>query len=295
MYNYINISYRGIQGETAKMEGVVKKYRLSIYILTKECCQRENNHIKNNFTERSKRNMRKKFKRYAGAGMAAALFLAAVPIQPVSGADLANRESVVESETGIGTEAAGSVEDYQDESTAFSTAEEDIAENGQAGVDSEDVTATFTDPNFLSEVRKALNLGESEPITKSACAAVTELRVNGMNIKTLAGIENFTGLKELFCRENQLTELDLTKCTQLERLECHDNPIKTLDVSQCPNLRSLNFNGCDTLTELDITKCPNLTSLWCGSGLTAIDLSKCPKLQMFGCRRGQLTSLDVSG
>ena len=33
MYNYINISYRGIQGETAKMEGVVKKYRLSIYIL----------------------------------------------------------------------------------------------------------------------------------------------------------------------------------------------------------------------------------------------------------------------
>ena len=95
--------------------------------------------------------MRKKFKRYAGAGMAAALFLAAVPIQPVSGADLANRESVVESETGIGTEAARSVEDYQDESTAFSTAEEDIAENGQAGADSEDVNIYRPQFSFRSE------------------------------------------------------------------------------------------------------------------------------------------------
>lgn len=40
--------------------------------------------------------MRKKFKRYAGAGMAAALFLTAVPMHPVSGADLTNSESVVD-------------------------------------------------------------------------------------------------------------------------------------------------------------------------------------------------------
>ena len=59
MYNYINISYRGIQGETAKMEGVVKKYRLSIYILTKECCQRENNHIKKLYRKEQKKHEEK--------------------------------------------------------------------------------------------------------------------------------------------------------------------------------------------------------------------------------------------
>ena len=78
--------------------------------------------------------MRNKFKRYAGAGMAAALFLAAVPMHPVSGADLANSESVVESGTGIDAGDKGAMADYQDEPAAFST-EEDISENGQAGAD----------------------------------------------------------------------------------------------------------------------------------------------------------------
>ena len=241
--------------------------------------------------------MRKKFKRYAGAGMAAALFLTAVPMHPVSGADLTNSESVVESETGIEAEDAGSVADYQEESAAFSTTEEDIAENGQAGTDSEDVTAAFTDPNFLAEVRKALNLGENDPVTKEACETLKTLSVNNKCIDSLAGIEYFTELTELNCSNNWLTSLDVTKCTKLVSLHCSGNQLDELNVGGCTALRSLYCEG-NFLTALDVGNCERLEYLTCGyemqgNQLDTLDVSKCPKLRSLWCNFNFLTELNL--
>ena len=242
--------------------------------------------------------MRKKFKRYAGAGMAAALFLAAVPMHPVSGADLANSESVVESGTGIKAEDAGGVADYQDESAAFNTTEEDIAENGQAGADSEDVTTAFTDPNFLAEVRKTLNLGENDPVTKEACETLKILEVNNKYIESLAGIEYFTELTYLDCSNNELAFLDVTKCTKLTQLYCGGNELTDLDVSKCTELRELRcgfYNEPNDLTELDLSQCTKLQSLICENNLlTTLDISRCPELETIYLRWNQLTSLDIS-
>jgi len=61
---------------------------------------------------------------------------------------------------------------------------------------------------------------------------VTYLDVNSLNIADLTGIEDFTALTELNCRNNQLTSLDINQNTALTELQCQNNQLTSLDVSQ---------------------------------------------------------------
>ena len=134
-------------------------------------------------------------------------------------------------------------------------------------------------------------------------------------MKNLKGIEHFYALEKLWCPNNQISEIDVSKNLRLTQLACNWNDIKELDLSKNTSLNSLicNYNqitkldlsknpkledlSCydNPLTELDLTKNPALTSLDCSSTqLTELDLTKNPSLSSLNCSYTQLTELDLT-
>lgn len=169
----------------------------------------------------------------------------------------------------------------------------------------------FPDANFREYVTDTV-LADS-PDSKADDAALTAeqlnriatyswLDVSGREIKSLDGIELFTGLIELDCWNNQLTTLDISNNPLLRSLHCGNNQLTTLDVSSNSLLRNLDCGNSDNdgwsknqITSLDVSNNPALESLHCGGNqLTALDVSNNPLLESLYCSSNQLTTLDVN-
>ena len=165
-------------------------------------------------------------------------------------------------------------------------------------VDEDPVVAVINSTNFPdNNFRNCLlstTYGEDGKITQKEVNNIISLDVSNKEIKSLKGIEFFTALKWLSCSDNQLTSLDVSKCTALTTLYCYDNQLTSLDVSKNTALKTLHCYN-NQLTSLDVSKCTALTSLSCqGNQLTSLDVSKCTALTTLFCGGNQLTSLDVS-
>ena len=83
-----------------------------------------------------------------------------------------------------------------------------------------------------------------------------------LNISDLTGIREFTSLTSLYCGENQLSTLDLSKNTALTELSCYNNQLTTLDLSKNTALTTLGCDG-NQLSALDLSKNTALTLLYC--------------------------------
>lgn len=79
-------------------------------------------------------------------------------------------------------------------------------------------------------------------------------------IHNLKGIEYFTALTRLYCSNNELTSLDLSKNTALTYLDCSYNQLTSLSVSATVTNLICNNN---MLTSLDVFGCMALTELVC--------------------------------
>ena len=146
----------------------------------------------------------------------------------------------------------------------------------------------FPDANFRNFLLEE-DYGKDGLLTDDEIANITELYVGGEDIADLTGIEHFTALKELYCHENQLTTLDVSKNTMLEWLSCYDNQLTTLDVSQNTALQTLYCHE-NQLTTLDVSKNTALQSLSCRENqLTALKVSKDSPLTMLNCLSNQLS------
>ena len=97
----------------------------------------------------------------------------------------------------------------------------------------------------------------------SALAAMTTLELPSGGLTSLPGLGYCTGLNELDCSFNKLTELNLSGLTQLTTLWCHRNQLTTLDVSRQTQLTEL-WCFSNNLTALDITQLSGLSTLYCG-------------------------------
>lgn len=158
-----------------------------------------------------------------------------------------------------------------------------------------EITAEFSDVNFLAEVRAALGKNKNEPIYDTDnFASVTELSIYNKSITNLAGIQYFTALTHLDCYNNQLTALDLSNNTALTHLECFNNQLITLNVSKNTALTYLEcFNN--QLSVLDVSNNTNLTFMACEENqLSALDVSNNTNLARMVCYSNQLSALDVS-
>ena len=159
-----------------------------------------------------------------------------------------------------------------------------------------EINATnFPDENFRSCVLDFIDededgyLSDEERSLRGLNLGFTE-----GNIASLKGIELFTELEELYCWDNQLTSLDVSKNTKLKQLGCSSNQLTSLDVSK--NTALLELDCADNkLTSLDLSQNTKLYQLECGNNqLTSLDLSHNTKLFQLECGNNQLTSLDVS-
>jgi len=159
-----------------------------------------------------------------------------------------------------------------------------------------DIYTLIPDQNFE---QKLINLGIESgnidgKILTSKINTVTHLNVRNSSITDLTGIQDFALLTDLYCDQNQLTALNISKNTFLKTLDCNNNKIEALDVSNNISLDSL---SCYTnrLTALDIKINKALKKLDCGSNqISTLDVSTNTALTFLGCNTSLLTTLDVS-
>ena len=153
-------------------------------------------------------------------------------------------------------------------------------------------TNTFPDEAFWSYLLKYVDKNRNGTLSQEERYAVKVIDVEKKNIHSLKGIEFFPNLKKLYCSENQLTELDVSKNKELESLLCNKNQLTELDVSNNTELVYLQC-GENQLTELDVSQNTKLKNLHCyRNQLTELDVSKNTALVELYCWQNQLTSLD---
>ncbi len=138
------------------------------------------------------------------------------------------------------------------------------------------------DQNFADYIWEKYGF-KSDAIGPNQIAQITELSPRGMYLYSLEGIEYLTNLKQLDVRENDLTEVDLSKNINLTSLKISNNMLTSLDVSNCKKLKTL-WCKYNFIEELDLSANTALTSLQADYNcLGCLDLSANTALTEISC------------
>ena len=131
-------------------------------------------------------------------------------------------------------------------------------------------------------------------ISYEEASVITHINCNYKSIPSLAGIEHFIQLTHLDCRNNLLTNVDVSKNVALVRLDCRDNQLTSLNTSTNAALTYLNCTN-NALPKIDITNNRKLEELYCiGNMLSDINTINNTVLEFFSCSGNKLTALDLS-
>ncbi|MEM6515491.1 MAG: T9SS type A sorting domain-containing protein [Bacteroidota bacterium] len=138
----------------------------------------------------------------------------------------------------------------------------------------DDDVINIPDANFLSRlITNGVDTNDSGNVQSFEATAIINLNVSNSNISDLTGIEAFTAVDSLNCRNNQIADFDLSQNSNLRILVASEN----------------------NLTDIDLTLNPLLEDLYCRENeLTTLDLSSNPALETVRCEQNQLTSIDVA-
>ena len=150
------------------------------------------------------------------------------------------------------------------------------------------------DKEFALQLEKREYITDATKITYADVKDIKNLEVGFGKLTSLSGIEYFSALDTLYCQQNWLTTLDVSKNTALTYLICTGNRLTTLDFSKNTVLTKLHCDS-NQLTALDISNNTALEQLYCGNNkLTELDISNNTALVRLYCPFNQLTTLDVS-
>ena len=156
---------------------------------------------------------------------------------------------------------------------------------------------TFPDAAFqkwLKDPSHISGYGADGVLTAEELANIRSIDVSNQNLTSLKGIEIFSALESLNCKNNALTALDVSQNLQLKYLHCAVNRISSLDVSGLKELISLNCES-NHMTALDLTGCTALEIIYCRyNDLPAVDFSTNTKLKFIESFDNNLTKVDLS-
>ena len=176
-------------------------------------------------------------------------------------------------------------------------------------------SSNFPDDRFRAYLSSELGVPLNGQLTKEKADQLTIINVDEMGITSLKGIEYFENLTSLNCKDNNISELDVSRNTQLWYFMCRNSHIKSINVRNLTKLgqfdcsyneltsidvttnTSLYYFVCEhnNLSTINVTRNSGLRSFYCGScNLTELNVSQNPDLSTLGCNNNNLTELNVS-
>lgn len=165
----------------------------------------------------------------------------------------------------------------------------------QAEEDAVAIDATnFPDGAFRQYVADNFDKDKDGALNQTERNAVKEIRISNSGCTSLQGLKYFSKLTDLFCSDNNLTELDVSENSELKRLICYNNSLTSLNLNKNTKLESLNCNK-NKLTVLDLRENKSLWWLRCNNNcLTSLDLRNNPKIRdlQVGFQRYQILAND---
>lgn len=171
-------------------------------------------------------------------------------------------------------------------------------ENGVSAQAEEDAVAidatNFPDGAFRQYVADNFDKDKDGALNQTERNAVKEIRISNSGCTSLQGLKYFSKLTDLFCSDNNLTELDVSENPELKRLICYNNSLTSLNLNKNTKLESLNCNK-NKLTVLDLRENKSLWWLRCNNNcLTSLDLRNIPKIRdlQVGFQRYQILAND---
>ena len=94
----------------------------------------------------------------------------------------------------------------------------------------------FPDENFRKCVVINSDKDDDGWLDSNEIKNTWNLYCENSKIYSIKGVEYFTELQGLWCKGNNISEMDLSKNTKLLSVWCSYNPLTELDLSNCTNL-----------------------------------------------------------
>ena len=163
----------------------------------------------------------------------------------------------------------------------------------------EDMTIAFPDEKFRNYLLQNFDTNNNGVLSEEEALQVKEIKVNALGITSLEGIQYFLNLERLYCVNNKLTKLDVSKNIALTHLQCYYNDLTSIDVTKNLSLTQLwiwgNFATNSRLSSLDVSHNIVLTDLRCyDNNLESLGVSNNKALKTLHCGHNKLTNLDIT-
>lgn len=105
------------------------------------------------------------------------------------------------------------------------------------------VVVEVEDAGLLEALLEAYDSDKDGVLSSVEAADVTEVVAPSKGITSLAGLEQFEGVRRIVCNDNNLSSIDLSHFRQLEELNCANNNLKELDIRMNNSLKVLDCTG----------------------------------------------------
>ena len=149
------------------------------------------------------------------------------------------------------------------------------------------------DANFKAYLVKNFDIDKDGEISINEARKITYLALQNSNITSLEGIQYLTSITYMSCYNNQIREIDLSKCTELERLTVGENNLTSINISNNTKLKELNC-AYNSISHLDLSNNLELTNLYCiENNLSSLDVSNNILLEELQCSNNKLSVLDI--
>ena len=130
-------------------------------------------------------------------------------------------------------------------------------------------------------------------LTMDDAVQVTSMSI-GDDVRSIAGLEQFSELRTLYIYRVPVSSLDLSVLPHLQRLSIAESPVRSLNLGEAKELVYLDLNGLE-MDQLDLRGRAGLETLYLTRNpkLTGLSLSGCSSLREFAVTDCVFKSLDL--